>query len=284
MAVLSGCSAMRIVYSQAPDLSYWWLDGYVDFNGAQTPRVHEALNQFFAWHRQTQLPDYAALLARAETELLADTTPAQVCRWQPELLARVKTAFDRAAPSIADLMLTITPEQIRHLERRYAKYNEEFASDYLQPDPRDREAETLKRTLDRVESLYGRLDDAQRARIAANLKRSPFDPEIWLTERRQRQQDALQLLRQLRTENANREQALAGLRVYAQRMENSPREAYRRYDERLTEFNCAFAASLHNSTTPAQRRYAADKLAGWEGDLRALTVAPAPGNPIEPGR
>ena len=45
------------------------------------------------------------------------------------------------------------------------------------------------------------------------------------------------------------------------------------------EFNCAFAATLHNSTTAAQRRIAAAKLAGWAADLRYLAAAggePAP--------
>ena len=44
----------------APDLVYWWLDRYIDFNDTQTPRVHEAIKQWFAWHRRSQLPDYAA--------------------------------------------------------------------------------------------------------------------------------------------------------------------------------------------------------------------------------
>ena len=46
-----------------------------------------------------------------------------------------------------------------------------------------------------------------------------------------------------------------------------------RYSERLTQFNCSFAASLHNATTPAQRQAAAQKLRRWELDLRAVAAA-----------
>jgi hypothetical protein len=120
--------------------------------------------------------------------------------------------------------------------------------------------------------LYGRLDDAQRARVAAGMARSPFDPELWLAERKQRQQDALQLLRKLTAEGASRAQAEGAVRVYVEHIERSPREAYRRYSERLAEFNCALGASLHNNTSPVQRRAAAAKLSGWEGDLRALVA------------
>jgi hypothetical protein len=270
---LTGCSALRIGYGQAPDLIYWWLDRYVDFDGDQTPKVRDAIAQWFDWHRRTQLPEYADLLVRAQKEVLADTTPARVCDWQREVVKRAHIAYDRAEPAAAEIVLTISPAQITHLEKRYAKNNEEFRDEFLQADPAQRAKKNLDRTLDRAETLYGRLDDAQRNRIAEQLARSPFDPEVWLAERQQRQQDALRLLRSMGAEGAtSREQAASALRGYIDRIERSPRDAYRRYAERLTEFNCALGATLHNSTTAAQRRAAAKKLATWEGDLRAIAA------------
>ena len=272
LALLGGCSALRIAYAQAPDLAYWWLDGYVDFNDAQTPKVREALAEWFAWHRRTQLPDYANQLARAQAELAADTTAARACEWQGELLKRAHTAWERAAPAAADLVLTVTPQQIQHVARRYAKSNAEFRDDYLQPNAARRAEVTLKRTVDRAETLYGRLTEAQRTRIAEGLQRSPFDPEVWFSEREQRQQAILAMLRRVNADGTSIDEALAAVRTQVEQIERSPREAYRRYTDRLNEFNCAFAANLHNSTSAAQRRTAAQKLAGWEGDLRALVV------------
>ena len=270
---LTGCSALRVGYSQAPDLVYWWLDRYVDFDGDQTPKVRDALAQWFAWHRRTQLPEYADLLVRTQKEVLVDTTPARVCEWQREVLRRAHTAYERAEPAAAQIVLTISPEQVAHLERRYKKNNDEFRDEYLQADPAKRARKNVERTLERAEMLYGRLDDAQRNRIAEQLARSPFDPEIWLAERQQRQQDALRLLRSMGADGTmSREQAASALRGYIDRIERSPRDGYRRYSERLAEFNCAFAANLHNGTTPAQRRAAAKKLASWEGDLRAIVA------------
>ena len=270
LALLGACSVLRIGYSQAPDLMYWYLDGYVDFNNAQTPRVREALTQWLAWHRRTQLPDYAALLARAQAEVMADTTAARACEWQREVIRRADTAFDRAAPAVADFLVTVTPQQVAHVERRQAKANDEFRDDYLQPDPRKRAEVTLKRTIERSESLYGTLGDAQRDRMAEDLLRSPFDPEAWLAERRLRQQEALALMRKFGGAPAARQAAEVAVRAYVRRIETSAREPYRRYSERLNAFNCAFAASLHNGTSVAQRRNAAEKLAGWEGDARAI--------------
>ena len=67
----------------------------------------------------------------------------------------------------------------------------------------------------------------------------------------------------------------AALRMFAEQAQRSPRPPYRAYQQRLKQFNCEFAAQLHNATTPAQRQAAADTLKGWETDLRVLAAEPA---------
>ncbi len=274
---LTGCSAVRFGYNQAPELLYWWLDGYADFDDVQTPKVRDALAEWFQWHRRTQLPDYAALLARAQVEVLADTTPARACAWWADVRQRGDIAFERAAPLAADLVATLTPAQIQHIERRQAKSNDEFRDEYLSPDPKERLARTVKRSIERAENIYGRLDEAQRDKVAAAMVASPFDAELWLAERRRRQGDAIDVLRLIATDPAARDQAVPALRAWAQRLERSPLPAYRRYSEQLTQFNCSLTATLHNSTSAAQRQTAAAKLKGWETDLRVL-AASANGN------
>ena len=39
VALLGGCSSVRLAYGNGPQLAWWWLDGYVDFSTEQTPRV-----------------------------------------------------------------------------------------------------------------------------------------------------------------------------------------------------------------------------------------------------
>ena len=41
----------------------------------------------------------------------------------------------------------------------------------------------MKRTIERAEMLYGRLDGAQRKWVAEEVATSPFDPQLWLDER-----------------------------------------------------------------------------------------------------
>ena len=271
LSVLGGCSALRLGYSQAPDLAYWWLDGYVDFSEAQTPRVRDALTAWFKWHRATQLPDYAALLSKAQAQLMEPTTPTQACQWYEDVSVRFDTAFERALPAMAEVVQTATPQQLQHLERRFAKLNQELQTEYAQADAEERAKAAAKRVLERAESFYGKLDEAQRERVVGGLPNSPFDADVWLAERKARQQDLLQTVRRLIAEKAGTEQIQAAVRVLVERSRRSPRDAYRAYQQRLTQHNCAMAAQIQNLTTPTQRRHAAQKLKRWEDDLRVLS-------------
>ena len=270
---LTGCSAVRFGYNQAPELLYWWLDGYVDFDDAQSRRVRDSLGQWFAWHRRTQLSDYVDLLQRAQAEMPADTTPDRMCRWWDEVRRRGELAVDQVLPAAAELIPSLSAEQIRHIEARYLRNDEEFRKDYLAADPAQRLKDSVKRTLERAEFLYGTLDDEQRERVARLVAASPFDAEAWNAERLQRHKETLQMLRRLSGEPASRDTALATLRAHAQRLTRSPRESYRLYQQKLETYNCAFAASLHNATTPAQRQAAVARLKGWEGDFRPMAAA-----------
>ena len=278
-SMVAGCSAMRIAYATAPDLTYWWLDGYIDFNGDQAPGVHKALDQWFAWNRRTQLPDYVVLLGRARAEVLADTTAARACEWKVDISTLAGAGFEQIAPAVAELAITLTPQQIDHLQKHFVDTDEKFRDKYLQPDPRDRAIAALNRTVDNAERLYGHLDEPQRRLIAERLAASPFDADVWYAERRAMQVDLVATLRKLRADDADRQQALAALKAYKDRIVRSPRENYRRYSDRLAESNCAFVAALQNATTPTERRTAAENLTGWQGDLRSIAGMKEAGSP-----
>ncbi len=276
-ALLAGCSSLRFAYNSAPELVYWWLDGYADFDATQALRMREHLATWQRWHRRTQLTDYAEWLARVRAVAAEPATPAQACRLLDDAMARLDVALEQAVPSLADMALTLTPVQLAHIERRYAKGNDEFREEFVHDTPARRLAPRVKRAVERAQSLYGRLDAAQRERLAASLAASPFDAEATLAERRARQADVLQTLRRIAASGAapgaaQRDAAREALRGLLQRLQSSPRSEHAAYQRSLTQYNCRFAAELHNLTTPVQRSAAADKLRGWEEDLRVLAA------------
>lgn len=273
--LLSGCGALRLVYGQAPELVYWWLDGYVDFDSTQSEKVRDDLARYAEWHRATQLPDYAQLLARAQVQVLSPdpVTPDAVCRWYRDALSRSAPLIERGLPAATEAVMQFTPDNLKHIQRKYDKVNAKFRDEYLQPDPQDRLEAAVDRVVDRTESLYGRIDAAQRDRITKLVAASPFNPDVWFAERQQRQRDTLATLRSLQSAKAPPDQVQAALRTLVARLQQSPREAYREYDERLKAYNCMVGAEVHNGMTREQRQEAAKRLKGWADDFRAMSTA-----------
>ncbi|GCL63953.1 hypothetical protein AQPW35_30340 [Rubrivivax pictus] len=270
LPLLGGCSAVRLSYGQGPLLAYWWLDSQVAFTAEQAPQVRSALVDWFTWHRSTQLPDYAQALGELAAAAAGPVSPGQVCQQIEAWQRRAERAVDRAVPAAAEQVRSMTLEQIQHIERRQADRQKELVADHQQADLAERQKAALARSVDRFESIYGSLDDAQRQLLAAALATSPFDAERWLTERRLRTAEVLRSLRQWQAEQADSATVQAGLRRLAAETLRSPRADYRAYSQRLLTANCNLVAQLHNSTSAAQRQRAAAKLQGWQADLRAL--------------
>jgi hypothetical protein len=128
----------------------------------------------------------------------------------------------------------------------------------------------LKRSIDRSETLYGRLEEQQIAVIQRLVGESAFDAVVSLKERTRRQQELTERLAALAASKASPSAAQQSLREYITRTWTSPDPAYRAYVEKLTQQSCQGFASIHNSTTPAQRAKAVQVIKGYEQDLRVL--------------
>jgi hypothetical protein len=279
---LAGCSMVRLAYSQAPNLTHWWADGYADFNTEQSQQFKQALDGWFDWHRRTQMPVYADLLAKGQREVMGSMTRESMCAWRDEVQRRLEPVVDHVAPKLAAIALTLTPDQLKHMEQRLAKNGADLKRDFAQDDRNERRKASFKRTLERYENLYGRLDEAQRERLAQLLQESPFDADKWLAEREKRSRDTISALSGLvaasKTQDAANAQvqAVGVVKAIAWRALNSPRSDYAAYQQRLSSENCALAATLHNLTTPAQRQHARNKLRSWESDVRTILASDSP--------
>ena len=272
LVLVSGCSAIGLVYKQADAFAFRWLDRYADFDDAQSLRVRDAIAAWFIWHRRSQLPDYANFLDGVEAEVMSDTNGERVCALWGEVRSRFDRGLEQAMPAIVDVAMSLKPAQLASIEQRFTKTNAEYRDDYMQADLAKRSRETVKRIANRAEWLYGDIGKVQRERIGQSVSESPFDADLAYEERRRRQQDSLQTLRRVSSGSVHEATARTEIGAWLQRVERSPREKYRTYSERVVQHNCRMAAELHNSTTGVQRRFASKKLKGWASDLRALAA------------
>ena len=111
IAVLfTGCSAVRLGYDQVDHLGYWWVDHYLDLSSDKSRQFKSDLKALHAWHRQTQLPEYARLVSGLGARLGGELSSAEACdniqvfREKFDLLAR------QSVPVWARLAQQLGPE------------------------------------------------------------------------------------------------------------------------------------------------------------------------------
>lgn len=276
LLTLGACSTARLAYNQAPNLLYWWLDGYVDFTESQSGPARQDIDTFLAWHRNTELPAYARQLQQWQAMATQDMTPAQACTQFEAVRAAVQRATERGLEPLTRLAVRLTPEQQAHLQRHQGKSNESFEKDFVRGSPEQRLSQRLDKAVSRNEMLYGRLSPAQRDLLQASLQQSPWDAQKTQQERLRRQADLRQTLQTIQTvQNGNGNgpapaAALEASRGYLARVLQSPTPGYSAYSQTQVQHGCTQFAALHNTTTPEQRANAVRVLKGYEDDLRAL--------------
>jgi hypothetical protein len=272
VGALAACSMIGLAYNQAPSLAYWWVDGYADLNDAQTVQIRRDIDGFFAWHRSSELPSYINRLQQWQQLAMADSTPDTTCLQFKQVQTAYLRMIDQGLEPMARLALTLTPEQLKHTQRRYAKGNKEFEEKYVRVSAEKRIENLLERATDRYETLYGNLTDAQLKFLRERILQSPFDGARIHSERLRRQTDLLKTLRDLQAgSNTSAAAAAAALRSWHDRVMVSPVPGFASYSESLVRNGCEQFAAFHNTTSAEQRAHAVRVLRDYESDLRTLT-------------
>lgn len=271
---LAACSAIKLGYNTLDDVAYWWLDSYVDFTDEQAPRVREDLARLHQWHRANELPQFAALLARMEELAAGDVSPAQACTVFAQFRERLEAVAHRAEPAVVTLATGLAPEQVAHLERHYQKNNADYRKEWMAPPRPAQVDKRFAQFLDRAEMVYGKLEEPQRRVLRAQLEASVFDPGKVLAERQRRQRDLLQILERIVGGRVSFGEARTLLRGYLDRVREPPDAGARAYQRAVIDETCAIFATLHNSTTTAQREAGLRRLRAYQRDVRELAAQP----------
>jgi hypothetical protein len=271
LVILTGCSAIKLGYSNAPTLTYWWLDSYIDFTAEQSPPARDSLATLHAWHRTNELPAYADTLRSMQQLAPGKVTPDQLCGLWTEVQTHIQHLGMQSAQAISTITPTLKPEQLRHLALQFDKRNRKWREEWLDVTPAELTERRLKQAVDRSEMLYGQLDDAQLALLRQSIELSSFDAQLTYRERLRRQQDILQILQEHSASGLSRPAHVqAEVMALLERLRLSPDPVYRAHQEKITAEGCATLAVLHNSSSAAQRTKLMETLRDYEADARAL--------------
>lgn len=271
--LIAACSSLRLAYNNGDTLLYWWLDAYVDFDREQKADVKQDIDEFFHWHRKTQLQDYIQLLQRAQRQLRGNVTAADLMADYEDIWGRTEALLLRSAPDIAELALSLKPEQLANMEQKFAKNNKEFRNKNMKGDAEDQNKYRFKKSMEQFELWFGDFSREQEAIIRRASDARPLDNALWLDERMRRQLKILTLARKIMREKPSKEVATHWveelIRSGFDRFGFSERKAF--FDN-YTQSTVELVHTVVQIATPEQKAHAQKRMDGWIRDLQALSA------------
>ena len=196
--LLASCTAVRVSYNNADSLMRYVVWRYVDLDPRQSESLQQRLARLHDWHRANELPAYVEFLESIRSRFSRGLAQSDVGWAIDALRAHYRLAAAHAATEAAPLLVTLSPEQIASIERKFAKDDAKYEDEWLSGSPARRERRASERLIDRFEQWTGDLAPEQRARIREFVKTHPGDAEVRLDERRRWQRTAVELVRQYR--------------------------------------------------------------------------------------
>ncbi len=251
---ISSCSFAEIAYNNLDWYMVWQVNKFIDLDASQERFVTQAAEEYLSWHRAEELPKYRYLLSHIRTMASDSLTTDEVDSIYALMKERILVLMDSASDETADLLLSLTPEQIDGMEKRMEKNNRRW-----EKKDADEESVSKKRTervRDRVEDWIGRLTTSQSEWVMQYAAQMPSSTAHWLEHRRWRQKHLLQILRS-RVETAEKKKAIER---WVTRPEDGRSEEYIKVDEDMREAWIRFIVELDRRLEPFQRKLLLENL------------------------
>lgn len=264
----SGCSMVRVSYGHADSVAGWMANDYFDLSSDQRSLFTQRFDRLHDWHRQTQLSEYAKFLTDFQSRARRGLREDDMLWLVDGLKQRYARIAVHSAADAADLLATLTPEQIETFRQQMDKANRKFLSENRSNESAEnrRQAQN-RRTLSQLGDWVGPLSDAQQQRIRELLREVPLTDRLRHEDRLRRQREFLVLLEM---RGAERKVFAARLRDWLVNWEQNRPPALAQAFEDSWRKRAAFYATVDGMLTPAQRSHLLRRLQNYSEDFIAL--------------
>jgi hypothetical protein len=266
LLALAGCSGTRVVYNQLDWLVVWQVKKYFELDDSQEQDLRERVARQLAWHRETQLPRYAALSEDLAQVLAGEPDPEYFAARFAESQVFWADFMSHAVPDAAAFLAGLSDAQVEQLFENIEENNRELAEEYSGDTAAIRAARREQAIVRSVSRLTGRLNGAQKALVRDYSDRMHDLSQAWLSRRRAWQEE-LRAALALRDNGMELERRLAPLLVDPDR--NDPPD-YRALVEENQQIVFEMLAALAVELTPRQRERFQKRLLDFARDFRLL--------------
>jgi hypothetical protein len=260
--LLAGCSALRFAYESADSYLLYRAKGYLDLDEKGSDELEQRIDQFFAWHRRNALPQYARISEEAAKRVTKGLSREDLVWGYDSLVANARQSLRVAAERIAPLLERLTPQQVAHMEKRFAEDNRKFAREYLRGAEADRRKRRAKRVEERLEDWVGNLSSVQLEKVRQFSERTPLYDELRARDRERMQAEFLAMIR--------KREAQKRLPDWSANWERGRDPAHLAASERFRQDYFTLVLEIDKTLTPQQRNRAAANFRRYAEDFTVL--------------
>lgn len=269
LILAAGCSRVKIAYVTADFLIERYADDYLGLDGTQISRWEPRLTDSLAKHRNEDLPYLAAFFQGALTASKAGFDQSNMnClldEFEEIYRRHLRIAAEAAAPLLADL----NSEQIRDLETKFHKEDQEDQPNDSPEGKARRDRKRAERYTESTEWWIGSVTKRQQRLVADVTSRLPDTADDWARYRSGKRNGLIDLLD--RNASAIRIQTyLTDWLVDYKDLPRPLRSARLELRARIAEL----FIRLDETFTPAQRIYLQDRLKTLRNDFMDLQLKP----------
>jgi len=273
LLLVSGCSMVRVGYSHLDSVASWMAHDYFDLEPLQRDQFAQRFAKLHAWHRYEQLPDYARFFGEIRQRAGRGLKTEDMLWTIDGFRQRYARVAAHSAADAADLLATLSDQQIeafrRQLDRDNRKFIQENRSD---EDEAARRQAAGRRALSRLRDWLGPLSDTQEERINSLMRDVPLIDQLRHQDRLRRQRDFFELLKLRHGERSTFAKKVAD---WLQNWETGRDPALARAFEHSWRKRAEFYAAVDRMLTPVQRSHLLHRLQDFIDDFRQLSERPA---------
>jgi hypothetical protein len=260
--LLAGCTALRLAYDNADTYLLFRAKSYLDLDAKGSDELDERIDEFFAWHRRTALPQYARISEDAAKRLAKGLSREDLVWGYDSLVAHARQSLRFAAERVAPLLDRLTPQQVAHMEKRFAEDNRKFAREYLRGSEAERRKRRARRLEERLEDWVGNLSTVQAEKVRQFSERTPLYDDLRAKDRQRMQAEFVDMIR--------KREAQKRLPDWIAKWERGRDPAHLAASERFHQEYLTLILELDKTFAPEQRNRAVANLRRYAEDFRVL--------------
>jgi len=264
--VLSGCIGARFVYNQLDWFTVFYVSGLFDLDKEQKEDLRATVDGHFQWHREHQLPQYAAFCRDLDEQMGGTITPEMLELRYQKMLVIWDEFMVYTMPDAAAFLLSLRDEQIDDFLANVEEDNEELRDEYGGRSLEERLERREKAAIKGIQRVTGRLNEDQKELIRSYMGTLHDNSEEWLKRRRQWQTDFRDLLQSRPPEP----EFSARLNKLMLEPNADDGEEYRRKVDENRQIIFEMISALSGQLTDKQRKRVRNRLQGYAEDFEYL--------------